>query len=147
MPLAVAVDGANRHDRTLVEPTLQAMVMERPRFGRRCPERSEGLNALPPTAVQPHYLCLDKGYDYDEVRASADAPGNAAHIRTRGEATASKDRIPGYRARRWVVERTHSWLNRLRRLVIRWEKKVEHYLAMLHCACAWITFRAAGVFG
>ena len=42
---------------------------------------------------------------------------------------------------------THSWLNRFRRLLIRWEKKVENYLAMLHFACAWITFRAAGVFG
>lgn len=73
--------------------------------------------------------------------------GDTAHIRTRGEATASKERIPGYRARRRAAERTHSWLNRFRRLAIRWEKKVEHYLAMLHFACAWMTFRAAGVFG
>ena len=41
-----------------------------------------------------------------------------------------------------------SWLNRFRRLLIRWEKKkMENYLAMLHFACALITFRAAGVFG
>ena len=45
---------------------------------------------------------------------------------------------------RRVVERTHpppAELNRLRRLLIRWEKKVENYLAMLHFACAWITLR------
>ncbi|HID56164.1 TPA: hypothetical protein EYP37_06520 [Candidatus Poribacteria bacterium] len=60
----------------------------------------------------------------------------------RGDKAAAKERIPGYRAKRWVVGRTHSWLNRFRRLVIRWEKKVENYLAMLHFACAWITFRA-----
>ena len=54
---------------------------------------------------------------------------------------------PTYRARRWVVERTHSWLNRFRRLLIRWEKKQANYLGMLHLACAWMTFRAAGVFG
>lgn len=52
-----------------------------------------------------------------------------------------KKKIPGYRARRWVVERTHSWLNRFRRLLIRWDKKLENYLALLHLACAWITFR------
>lgn len=47
-------------------------------------------------------------------------------------------------SRRWVVERTHSWLNRFGRLLIRWEKKIENYIAMLHLACACITFRATG---
>jgi putative transposase len=55
--------------------------------------------------------------------------------------------MSGFRARRWVVERTHSWINRFRRLLIRWEKKTENYLAMLYFACALITFRAAGFFG
>jgi putative transposase len=45
------------------------------------------------------------------------------------------------------MERIHSWINRLRRLIIRWEKKIENYLATLYLACAWITFRAAGLFG
>jgi len=44
-------------------------------------------------------------------------------------------------AKRWVVERTLSWLNRYRRLLIRWEKKSENYLAFLHLACALITYR------
>jgi len=48
-------------------------------------------------------------------------------------------RIPGYRARHWVVERTHSWMNRFRRLLIRWEKKVENYVVMLYFACTCIT--------
>jgi len=51
------------------------------------------------------------------------------------------------RARRWVVERTHSWFNRFRRLLIRWEKKAENYVAFVHFACAWVTFRAAGILG
>ena len=46
------------------------------------------------------------------------------------------------KARRWVVERTHSWLNRFRGLLIRWCKKAENYLAMLHLACGIITWRA-----
>jgi transposase len=45
------------------------------------------------------------------------------------------------KARRWVVERTHSWLNHFRRILIRWEKKPENYPAMLHFALAIITWR------
>ena len=131
IPLAVFVSGANRHDMKLTEPTLEAIVIDRPQ----------------PTAEQPRNMSLDKGYDYDEVRDILTRWGYTAHIRTRGEETALKEKIPNYRARRWVVERTHSWLNRFRRLLIRWEKKVKNYLAMLHFACAWITFHAAGLFG
>jgi len=115
----------------MVERTLEAIVIERPA----------------PTEEEPQNLCMDKGYDYPQVRELVERWGYTAHIRSRGEEEEEKEQIPGYRARRWVVERTHSWLNRFRRLLIRWEKKVENYLAMLHFACAWITFRAAGVFG
>ncbi|WP_274381936.1 transposase [Noviherbaspirillum sedimenti] len=50
-------------------------------------------------------------------------------------------------ARRWVVERTHSWMNRFRGLLIRWEKKSENYLAFLHIACGVIAWRATGLLG
>ena len=70
-------------------------------------------------------------------------PTSAAEAKEREE----QQTLPGYRARRWVVERSHSWLNRFRRLLIRWEKRLDNYLAMLHFACAWITYRAAGVVG
>ena len=55
--------------------------------------------------------------------------------------------IPKYRARRWVVERTHSWMNRFRRLLIRCEKKEDNYIAILHFACTWITYKREGVSG
>ena len=87
---------------------------------------------------------MDKGYDFPDIRKLFKDYGFTAHIRSRGEESI---KIQGFKARRWVVERTHSWLNRFRRLLIRWEKKIENYLAMLHFACAWITFRAAGFFG
>ena len=115
----------------MTEGTLEAIVIERPE----------------PTEENPQNLCLDKAFDFDQVRELVAAWGYTAHIRTRGEEKEAKERVPGYRARRWVVERTHSWLNRSRRLLIRWEKKIENYLAMLHFACAWITFRSAGLFG
>jgi putative transposase len=131
LPLGVAIDGANRHDMKLVDATLEAIMSRRPE----------------PTALQPQHLCLDKGYDYEAVRETLEAWGYTAHIRHRGEEVQAKRDLPGYRARRWVVERTHSWMNRFRRLLIRWEQKVENYLALLHFACAWISFRAAELFG
>lgn len=100
-----------------------------------------------PTAEQPQRLSLDQGYDYDEVRQTVAASGDTAHSRARGAEATAKRELPGYRARRWMVERAHSWLNRFRRLLIRWEKKSENYTALLHFACAWIAFRAAKVAG
>ena len=131
LPIGVYVDGANRHDMKLLEPTLQGMVADRPM----------------PQPGQPQHLCLDKGYDFPQVRELAARYGYTAQIRSRGEERVEKETLPGYRARRWVVERCHSWLNRFRRLLIRWEKRLGNYLAMLHFACAWITFRASGLFG
>ena len=131
LPLGGAVDGANRHDMKLVEATLEAIMIKRPE----------------PTATQPQHLGLDTGYDYEAVRETLEAWDYTAHMRRRGEEVQAKRDIPGYRARRWVVERTHAWMHRVRRWLIRWEKKVENYLALWHFACAWITFRAAELFG
>lgn len=100
-----------------------------------------------PTDKKPQHLCLDKGYDYPAVDNLVDEYGYTAHISRRGEDPVKKKRIRGAKARRWVVERTHSWMNRFRRLLVRWEKKVANYLGMLHFACAWITYRRAGAFG
>ena len=68
--------------------------------------------------------------------------GFTAHIRSRGEEKKALACEAGFRARRWVVERTHSWLNRYRAILIRWSKKSENHLAMLHLACALITWKA-----
>ena len=79
-------------------------------------------------------MCLDAGYDYHAIRQLVDQFGFTLHLRGRG---AEKEaRKAGQQARRWVVEAAHSWLNRYRRLVIRWEKKPELYLSLLHFACA-----------
>jgi putative transposase len=123
------IDGANRHDMKLVRTTLEAIVIPRPE----------------PTPEQPQGLCLDKGYDYDEVRELAEQFGYTAHIRARGEEARAVKREAGFKARRLVVKRTHSWLNRFRRILIRWEKRAEFYLAMLHLACGIITWRATGL--
>jgi transposase len=131
VPIGLAVEVANRHDIKMVRDTIESMVVERPN----------------PTAKKKQHMCLDRGYDYDEVRDILKEFGFTAHIRSRGEEAQELKREAGKRARRWVVERTHSWLNRFRRILIRWDKKPETYLAFLHFACALIAFRAAGLFG
>lgn len=124
LPLAVVVAGANRHDMKLVAATLDAVVVERPQ-----PSREQG-------------LCLDAGYDYDEVREHVRARGYTPHIRPRGEDRANAGSPdPAKRPRRWVVERLHSWLNRSRRLLVRWEKRQDTYEAFVYLACALLCFQ------
>jgi transposase len=131
IPVGLVVDGANRHDMKLVRATLESLVVKRPE----------------PSVDAPQGMCLDAGYDYDDVRALLVEFGFTAHIRSRSEEARELAAEAGKRARRWVVERSHSWMNRFRRILVRWEKKPEHYLAFLHFACALIAFRAAGLFG
>ena len=131
MPIALVATGANRVDFKETKNVLDNIVIARPQ----------------PTDEKPQHLCLDKGYDYPEVHELVKEYNYIDHIKTRGEESSAKAKVPGYRARRWVVERTHSWMNRFRRILIRWEKKTANYEAFLHLTCAHITFRAAGVFG
>ena len=70
--------------------------------------------------------------------------GYTAHIRARGEEAQAIKREAGFKARRWVVERTHSWMNRFRRILTRWEKKAANYLALLHLVLASSRFVAPG---
>jgi len=123
--------GANRHDMKLVKQTVNSRVVKRPR----------------PSKKRPQGMCLDKGYDYAEVRDTLKEFGFTAHIRARGEEAQAMKRHAGVKARRWVVERTHSWMNRFRRVFIRWDKSPDNYLAFLHFACALIAFRASRLFG
>jgi len=128
IPIGIAVGPANRHDKKLVKHTLNSIAVKRPS----------------PKRVSQN-MCMDKGYDFPDIRELVEEYGYTAHIPHRGDKTKHK-KIPGYRSRRWVVERAHSWMNRFRRLLIRWEKKVENYMAMLHLACAWISFSQSGLF-
>jgi len=131
VPVGLAVDGANRHDMRLVRETIESIPIERPAPSKR----------------KPQGMCMDKGYDYDDVREVLAEFGFTAHIRPRGEEAQAIKKKAGVKARRWVCERTHSWFNRFRRILIRWEKKPENYLGLLHLVCAIITFRCAGLFG
>jgi putative transposase len=122
--LAATISGANVHDKWMLAETLDAVVVRAPRGPRR-----------------PRNLCLDKGYDYRDTEAAVRRRRIRPHIRRRGE-NALLGCARG-KPRRWVVERTNSWHNRFRALLIRWERKSDNYLGMLHLACGLIALRTA----
>jgi putative transposase len=122
IPLAVVAAPANVHDMRLVAETLDARLR------------------APPPGIRCN-LCMDRGNDFPRVEDLVRASRFRPHIRSRGEEV-RRCRV-GESPHRWVVKRTLSWLNRCRRLLVRWEKKVENYLAFLHLACARLVYRAA----
>lgn len=130
IPIAIVPDRANRNDMKLLASTLGSIVVERPE----------------PTEENPQHLCLDKGYDYKVCHQEAMDYRYIPHIRSRGEEKEAKEKNPDNKPRRWVVEVTHSWLNRFRKILVRFEKKVECHLGLLQLACAYIVFKRAETF-
>lgn len=118
-------------DFKLLAATLEALVPARPE----------------PQPDAPQGICLDKGYDYAEVYELLEEEHFVCHIRFKGEGTVATPRDPERRPRRWVVERTHSWMNRYRALLIRWQKRADSFLGLVQLACAIITFKQAGLLG
>ena len=114
---------------TQLEAVLDSVVVCRPSIGAQVPEG----------------LCADKGYDYPSARQAMMDRGYVPHVRSRGEERAEKASNPAYRPRRWVVEASHSWLNRFRKILVRYEKTDASYIALLHLACAIIAWRKVGV--
>ena len=131
MPLAVDISGANTHDIKLLKSTFNKSPIKRPQ----------------PTVRKKQNVCLDKGYDSADTIKFLKRRHYIPHVKSRGQEEVERKNKPGFRARRWVVERTHSWINRFRRLLTRWEKKAENYLAFLHLSFAWSTLSSAGVLG
>jgi putative transposase len=129
--LGLVIAGANAHDVTLALPTLDSMPIHRPQ----------------PVGGRKQHLCMDKAYDSNDLRRRLRRRHYVPHVKTRGEEVKELHRHPHAKARRWVNERTQSWFNRFRRILIRWEKKAENYISELKFVAAWIAFRAAGVFG
>lgn len=127
LPLGLAIDGANTHDVKLFLDTLLSVPIDWP----------------DPTAETPQHMCLDAAYDAGWIRQQLLDWQLVPHIVSRGDERKAKRKNPAKKARRWVVERLHSWLNRYRRILIRWEKKLENFQSMLHFAFALILFRSA----
>jgi len=128
IPLATVISGANRTDMKKLADLLDARLYASPA-------------AAPGAAPQ---LCLDRGYDYAACRETAVAQGYTPHIPPKRSvahplpAPGDPDRHP---PRRWVVEAAHSWFNRFRRLLIRWEKSAANYLGFVQLAACLIIYR------
>jgi len=97
VPLSLVVSGADTHDVKLLEMTLDPVVIDRPQ----------------PRKFKPQHLCADAGYKGKGPKDAVTAKNYRPHIKQREQEIAGKQRKPGFKARRRVVERTHSWLNRL----------------------------------
>ena len=129
VPLSLVVTGANLHDVTQLEEVLDSIVVQRP----------------PVTDEAPQHLCADKGYKGRKARRIMLERNYTPHVKQIGEEVATKIENPEYRARRWVVEACHSWFNRFRKILVRYEKKAANYMALLQLAAAIICWRKSGV--
>lgn len=122
-PLSIVVTGANRHDVSQLQAVLKNRVVK------------------PIMKGQSENLCADAGFTGEEPRKIMVKAGYTPHVRPRGEEKQEKVKNPLFKARRWVVEACHSWFNRFRKLVIRYEKLDSSNLALTHLAAAIIALR------
>jgi putative transposase len=123
IPRSAVITGANVHDMKATTATLDNVVVKRPA----------------PTPYHPQHICLDKGYDFPEIEREVVRRKYIPHIRHRGENL--DDIVKCHQPKRWVVERSASWLNRFRKLLVRFEKKAENYLALIQLACCITVYR------
>lgn len=125
-PLAFHLSAAHRHDKVELPILLD----------------TGGLISRPePTEDTTQHLCLDKGYDAADIDELVEELGYEAHIKRQGEVDEPGVGEPLHPARRWKVERSISWLNNMRKLRIRWEKKAANYQALWLFAASLLIFR------
>lgn len=125
VPLSLVASGANRHDSFLLRATLSGIVCSRPEPGSGCVET----------------LCADAAYVGFPALAASRLHNYQLNVKTRRQETEEKQKHPDYQARRWVVERSHSWFNRFRKLLVSFEKTEASYTALLSLAAALICWR------
>ena len=124
-PLGIHVASASLAEVSLLEATLNAVPI---RARRRRPkaliaDRAYDSNALRRYLVRHHIMPI------------IPARSNSYHATHQ-----DGRRLRRYR-HRWIIERTNAWLQNFRRIVVRYERKVENYLAFIHLACAMIAGR------
>ena len=122
LPVAVCTESATPPEVTLVQQTLAEIFVAEPL------ERLIGDNA------------------YDSDRLDKDLAESrvvemiAPHRSNRKNRTQDCRALRRY-SRRWKIERLFAWLQNYRRLIVRWEHRLENFLGMLHLACALILMR------
>jgi transposase len=86
-------------------------------------------------------LCADAGYTGAPALKVIEEHGYIAHVKGRGQEAEELKRTPKKRVKRWIVEVAHSWFNRFRKLLVRYEKLGRSFLALNHLAASIMTFR------
>jgi len=121
IPLGLSIEGANRHDSQMLLKTLNnvpySIKIERNKW-----------------------LHLDRGFDSKKSREISAGHNFKAKIALKKKRNQKTEIVKEKDIFRWVVERTHSWMNRFRSIYIRWEKKASNYQAMLELAAAITVF-------
>ena len=125
VPLSLVVTGAHRHDVTQVQDVLGGIMVDR---------------EDPPKRRSKH-LCADAGYTGAKALEIIESKGYIAHVKGRGKEAKELKEDPSKKARRWVVEVSHSWFNRFRKLLVRYEKLHRSFVALNHLAAAVMAFR------
>ncbi len=123
--MSLVVTGANEHDVTRLDQVLSAIMIKR----------------KTPRTRRSKHLCADAGYRGRPALEIINSHGYIAHVVDRSNEAAAKRRDPSKKARRWVVEVCHSWFNRFRKLLVRYEKLERSFVALNHIAAAIIAFR------
>jgi transposase len=123
IPLAFLLTGANVHDSVPFEELLDAVP---PVAGKRGQPRR-----------RPDKLHADKAYDHQRCRRACLRRRIKPRIARRGRETSQK-----LGRHRWVIERSFAWLNKFRRLTIRYERRLDMHHAFTSLACSLICLRA-----
>ena len=125
VPLSLVVTGANQHDVTQLDQVLQAIMVKR----------------KTPVTRRSKHLCADAGYRGWRALEIIESHGYIPHVVGRRKEADAKRRNSAKPARRWVVEVCHSWFNRFRKLLVRYEKLERSFVALNHLAAAIIALR------
>lgn len=122
IPIAAYTTSASPHEVTLVEDTLKQSFL----------------------SDEPQRLIGDGAYDSDKLDQRLEEKGIkliAPHRSNRVSAPTQDGREFRRYKRRWKIERLFAWLHNYRRLVIRWELKLENFAGFLDLACILIVLR------
>ena len=125
--IGCSLDGGNRHDSILFDASIRS---------------------IPKWLRQPRYkeMHLDSAYDSKKIKTILFNFYYVPRI-TKNRRHSKIDFIQKKERKRWVVESSHSWMNRFRRLLIRFEKLANNYLALMQFALSIITFNKSRVSG
>ncbi len=121
LPLGKHLASASPHETTLIEPTIDESYAHE----------------------KIQRLIYDKAADSDALRDRLAKRGIdliAPHRRNRRIKRQDGRKLRRYK-RRWIVERTFAWLGNFRRLVVRYERKLQIYSAFFHLACLMIVLK------